>query len=79
MECCSAEFSARRFYGGGRNIKGGKFRNFKSVNTMSRVDTEGGESFCSFPELFQDSGTKGEKNKIQGAPVNSGILLTSIF
>ena len=21
---------------------------------MSRVDTEGGESFCSFPELFQD-------------------------
>ena len=36
-------------------MKGGKVRKFKSVNPMSRVDTECGESFCSFPELFQDS------------------------
>ena len=47
-------FLARRFRSGGRNNKGGKFRNFESINQMSKVDTEGGESFCSSPKLFQD-------------------------
>ena len=58
MECCSAGFSARRFCSDGRNNKGGKFRNFESTNKMSKVDTEGGENFCSSPKLFQDTSIK---------------------
>ena len=48
-------FLARRFRSGGWNNKGGKFRNFESINQMSKVDTEGGKSFCSSPKLFQDN------------------------
>ena len=55
MACCSAGFLARRFCCGGWNNKGGKFRNFESINRMSKVDTEGGKSFCSSPKLFQDT------------------------
>ena len=47
-------FLARRFCRGGWNSKGGKFRNFESINQMSKVDTEGGRSFCSSPKLFRD-------------------------
>ena len=47
-------FLARRFCRGGWNSKGGKFRNFESINQMSKVDTEGGKSFCSSLKLFQD-------------------------
>ena len=54
VACCSAGFLARRFCCGGWNNKGGKFRNFESINQMSKVDTEGGKSFCSSPKLFQD-------------------------
>ena len=47
-------FLARRFCRGGWNSKGGKFRNFESVNWVSKVDTEGDLSFCSSPKLFRD-------------------------
>ena len=40
-------FLARWFCRGGGNSKGGKFRNFESVNRVSKVDTEGDLRFCS--------------------------------
>ena len=51
-------FLARWFCRGGWNSKGGKFRNFESINQMSKVDTEGGRSFCSSPKLFRDNTKK---------------------
>ena len=71
-------FLARRFCRGGWNSKGGKFRNFESINQMSKVDTEGGRSFCSSPKLFRDRTSRYECRICIGSSALTSFLIIII-